>query len=306
LPTYAYTAAVSDAFEAATDDIGDMVVRWSDAAETNPHLLEYLQQQSFFGQQPQSSPGGVSAQRGFNPSDSVSRGSELPPELKEFLEKALKDAGIELDGKKNPLEDMSSSEMLQLLIDYLANEMHQREQQRASPPRNAGNMGGGQNFSRGQPASWNGGGGSSGGGSSGGGSTGGGTRTGGSTSTSSTLGPRSHGEKGIPDGLRTNAANGARLVREMGFDGTIGGIGERSGPSDHPHGNAIDVMTMNDTKSGREIAERFRADHEKLGVKYVIYQQQIASASSNWEWRAMEDRGSPTQNHMDHPHISFY
>ena len=46
---------------------------------------------------------------------------------------------------------------------------------------------------------------------------------------------------GIPDGLRANAANGARVVREMGFRGEIDGLGERSGKSDHPHGNAIDA-----------------------------------------------------------------
>jgi hypothetical protein len=123
---------------------------------------------------------------------------------------------------------------------------------------------------------------------------------------SRTDGPRSQNQRGIPDGLRQNAANGARVVREMGFTGTIGGLGHRSGPSDHPHGNAIDVMTNSDTRMGRQVAEHFRQNHDQLGVKYVIYQQQIASPRTGWQWERMRDRGSPTANHMDHPHISFY
>lgn len=131
-------------------------------------------------------------------------------------------------------------------------------------------------------------------------------RTGQPTPPGRTDGPRSRGQTGIPDGLRANAANGARVVRELGFTGTIGGIGHRSGPSDHPHGNAIDVMTHGDTRMGRQVAEHFRQNHDQLGVKYVIYQQQIASPRTGWQWRPMADRGSPTANHMDHPHISFH
>jgi hypothetical protein len=236
-------------------------------------------------------------------------GGEMPPEIAQFLQQLTGGKNGEID-PKNPLANLSAQELLALLIDYFSNGMHQQNQQNASPPRNAGNMNSGGNFSSGQPASWGGGGGGSSGGGGGTTSTGGsggtsGTGGSGGTSTSGTGGPRSTGETGIPDGLRENAANGAREVREMGFDGTIGGIGERSGPSDHPHGNAIDVMTMDDTKSGRDIAEHFRANHDELGVKYVIYEQMIASPSSNWEWRPMEDRGSPTANHMDHVHISF-
>ena len=132
------------------------------------------------------------------------------------------------------------------------------------------------------------------------------SRSGGHGDHSRTDGPRSRGERGIPDGLRPNAANGARVVREMGFTGTIGGLGHRSGKSDHPHGNAIDVMTHGNVQQGRQIAEHFRQNHDSLGVKYVIYQQQIASPRTGWQWRPMEDRGSPTANHMDHPHISFH
>jgi hypothetical protein len=131
----------------------------------------------------------------------------------------------------------------------------------------------------------------------------------------STAGPAANAPTGvgpgrdtsIPRGLRPNAARGARIVREQfGFRGEIGGIGHRSGPSDHPHGNAIDVMTHGDVTRGNAIAEHFRRNHQELGVKYVIYRQMIASPRTGWQWQPMRDRGSPTANHMDHPHISFY
>lgn len=118
-------------------------------------------------------------------------------------------------------------------------------------------------------------------------------------------GPVSQNEQGIPNGLRPNTAAGARTVRAMGFRGTIGGIGHRSGPSDHPSGNAIDVMTHRDVATGNRIAEEFRRNHAQHKVKYVIWQQQIASAATGWQWRPMADRGNPTANHRDHVHISF-
>ena len=121
------------------------------------------------------------------------------------------------------------------------------------------------------------------------------------------IGPVTPGENGVPAGLKPNAARGAALVREVfGFDGTIGGVGQRSGPSDHPHGNAIDVMTNQNMEQGQQIADFFVKHAQELGVKYVIFNQRIASENNGWQWTAMEDRGSPTANHMDHPHISFH
>ncbi len=114
------------------------------------------------------------------------------------------------------------------------------------------------------------------------------------------------GKNGVPAGLQPNAARGAALVRKMGFKGTIGGVGHRTGKSDHPHGNAIDVMTNKDMKKGQEITNFFVKNANKLGVKYVIFNQRMYSAKTGWKGRAMTDRGSATANHLDHPHISFY
>lgn len=92
---------------------------------------------------------------------------------------------------------------------------------------------------------------------------------------------------------------------------TIGGYR----PSDtydtegHPAGLALDFMT-NDIDNGSTVGwelAHYAQDHaDELAVSYIIFEQKIWNPNRADEgWRAMEDRGSPTQNHMDHVHISF-
>lgn len=106
--------------------------------------------------------------------------------------------------------------------------------------------------------------------------------------------------------LRGNAAKAVSTMRKMGFNGTIHGFGYRPNKTDHDDGNAVDFMVPVGSPVGNKIARYFIANRKQHGVKYVIWKQRIASASSGWKWRRMEDRGSPTANHMDHPHVSFY
>ena len=47
------------------------------------------------------------------------------------------------------------------------------------------------------------------------------------------------------------------------------------------------------------------AHAEELNIKYVIWQQRSWKPERG-TWRLMADRGSPTQNHMDHVHISVH
>ena len=122
----------------------------------------------------------------------------------------------------------------------------------------------------------------------------------------SNLPPPKAGQKGIPSGLRPNAARGAQHARQVfNFGGEIGGRGSRPGPSDHPSGNAIDVMTQNNKRLGQDMADYYVKNKDSLNVKYVIFNQRIASPRTNWQWSKMRDRGSATQNHLDHVHISF-
>ena len=78
---------------------------------------------------------------------------------------------------------------------------------------------------------------------------------------------------------------------------------------DHPSGHAADFM-VGTSPSGRTKGDRLAAyvqkHHKELGVDYVIWYQRIWSPARNGEgWRPMDDRGSPTANHMDHVHITF-
>lgn len=121
------------------------------------------------------------------------------------------------------------------------------------------------------------------------------------------------GSKSIPAGVRPNTANGARVIREMGFGGTIGGIGQRGYKSDHPDGNALDAMVGLSRKgnvAGWQIANYFHTNRGKLNVKYIIFDNKIASSRDNWRWRPYnstpDGNTSPTALHEDHVHISFY
>ena len=71
---------------------------------------------------------------------------------------------------------------------------------------------------------------------------------------------------------------------------------------DHGTGHAIDVM-ITSSGQGDAVANYILANAGAFGIKYVIWQQRIWMPSTG-SWKLMEDRGSPTQNHMDHVHIS--
>lgn len=93
---------------------------------------------------------------------------------------------------------------------------------------------------------------------------------------------------------------------------TIGGWRASSAySSDHPNGRAIDVMipsysSASGIQLGDTIAADFQANAAKYKVTYIIWRQKQWNASyPERGWRQMEDRGSITQNHYDHVHVSF-
>jgi hypothetical protein len=80
----------------------------------------------------------------------------------------------------------------------------------------------------------------------------------------------------------------------------------RSSSGFHGEGRALDCM-ISDSSVGWDLAKWVRANARSLGVMEVIYRQQIWTVQRSSEgWRSMEDRGSPTANHMDHVHVSVY
>ncbi len=77
---------------------------------------------------------------------------------------------------------------------------------------------------------------------------------------------------------------------------------------DHPSGRAVDLMIPNyqsNAAAGQQIAEYYKANASKFGIEYIIFNQRIWSVARSSEgWRFMADRGSDTQNHLDHVHIT--
>jgi hypothetical protein len=95
------------------------------------------------------------------------------------------------------------------------------------------------------------------------------------------------------------AAAGDEITRVFGrMPGGIGGRAPRGNASDHPSGFALDFMTMGNMGLGDRVNGYLNANRGRMQVKYLIWKQRI-------DGRPMEDRGSPTANHMDHVHASF-
>lgn len=111
------------------------------------------------------------------------------------------------------------------------------------------------------------------------------------------------------DGLQPSAANFANDVANK--YGTTDVYGLRPGdPGDHGTGNAVDVMTYDNTQLGQEVADYATSNMEANNISYVIYQQKFYAPTDNiygpaYTWNDMLDRGSDTANHMDHVHVSF-
>jgi hypothetical protein len=76
-------------------------------------------------------------------------------------------------------------------------------------------------------------------------------------------------------------------------------------PAGHPAGLALDYMVgAARTPLGDAVAQYHVAHWKDLCVKYIIWQQRILT-SPKGSWKPMEDRGSPTANHLDHVHVSY-
>ncbi len=103
-------------------------------------------------------------------------------------------------------------------------------------------------------------------------------------------------------GVRPHVAQAGHFLRAKFGVRTVGGVGSRPGPSDHPRGLALDFMTYGDTAKGDRLSAYAVQNAAHLAMKYIIWKQRINKGDG---WKGMPDRGSPTANHMDHPHISF-
>jgi hypothetical protein len=89
-------------------------------------------------------------------------------------------------------------------------------------------------------------------------------------------------------------------------DAEMGGVRPDAIP-DHPSGVAIDFMGGSNMSRCQNlfVGVQSRPDVWKyLNIRYVIWQQTYYDAPGK-PGSKMENRGSPTANHMDHVHITF-
>ena len=89
----------------------------------------------------------------------------------------------------------------------------------------------------------------------------------------------------------------------------IGGYREGD-PQDHGQGLAVDVMVPVGSEVGNQVAQYAVDNISNAGISYVIYRQQFYAPVDNIygpanTWNQMPDRGSVTENHYDHVHVSF-
>lgn len=85
----------------------------------------------------------------------------------------------------------------------------------------------------------------------------------------------------------------------------IGGWRASDPYPDHPSGNSIDVMmpdgAFKNSDLGHKVLDYAWNNMKKYRVTYTIYEQHYMDPYTEND---MEDRGSPTQNHFDHVHIT--
>ena len=89
----------------------------------------------------------------------------------------------------------------------------------------------------------------------------------------------------------------------------IGGYREGD-PQDHGKGLAVDVMVPVGSAVGDQVAQYAVDNISNAGISYIIYKQQFYAPVNNIygpanTWNQMPARGSVTENHYDHVHVSF-
>ena len=87
--------------------------------------------------------------------------------------------------------------------------------------------------------------------------------------------------------------------------------GYRSGdPGDHGKGLAIDFMVPVSSALGDQIADYAIQNMASRGINYIIWKQRFYAPYDSkygpaYTWNPMPDRGSVTENHYDHVHVSM-
>jgi hypothetical protein len=111
---------------------------------------------------------------------------------------------------------------------------------------------------------------------------------------------------GPTDGLDTKGAQVdtiavAEAAKKLFGITDIGMYRSADGYNEHASGEAADVMVGNNKDTGDAVAQYFLQNAAQFGVQYVLWQQ--TQWNPDGSKSKMEDRGSPTANHMDHVHV---
>lgn len=119
------------------------------------------------------------------------------------------------------------------------------------------------------------------------------------------------GEGELPkaEGIKPHVEEFRQVIYKKFGINDIGGY--RPGdPQDHGQGLALDVMVPESSQLGNDVAQFAIDNMEPAGITYIIWKQRFYMGVENIygpanTWNKMPDRGSKTENHYDHVHISF-
>ena len=107
------------------------------------------------------------------------------------------------------------------------------------------------------------------------------------------------------DHLAPNVRNAEKMIHSLFGINNIGGWRESAvDMQGHPLGLALDVMVGKGNAKGDQVAAWAMENAQQLGLRYVIWKQRINRLNGKG-WEGMKDRGSDTDNHLDHVHLSF-
>lgn len=119
--------------------------------------------------------------------------------------------------------------------------------------------------------------------------------------------PSSGRHIGSDQGLTSTSKSVKQVVADLFPQITdIGGWRPPDGYNEHSSGQALDVMipgwnTPQGKALGDQISQYVLSHSKELGVDYTIWQH--GQHNPDGSFQMYGDRGSPTQNHMDHVHI---
>jgi hypothetical protein len=102
-------------------------------------------------------------------------------------------------------------------------------------------------------------------------------------------------------GLVAGTAELRKIIGERFGISDIGGWRPEDKYGEHSTGRALDVMVGNNKAKGDAVKDFALSNASAIDLKWVIWRQHLFYPGGGGY--DMPDRGSPTQNHMDHVHI---